>query len=234
MRAPLPHRLVAGLAALVLPLTAAACGDDDGDADPAPTSTTTTAPSSTTTEAVTTTTEPDPELVPLLLEADDLPDGFVAGDGVDDTVTTFCVGTDAAAGLRATARAVRGFGLAGGGQAVVQLVFRFTDDDAAAFVAQAEDAFEACHEFPGDAGLTFAYEPLAASVTEAVDGRVDAWAGRHGTSIGSERFTVQTVVAHRGDVGVLVSVLGVDLPRAELDALAATAFDAAIGRLAAG
>src|SRR5690606_13848429 len=101
------HRLRPLLLVLAVLAAAGACRDDDQRTAP---TTTPPATSTTTTEApwATTTTVPE-DLAPLLLTDGDLPDDFVASDGVDDTITSFCVGQDAAAGLRASSRAVVGF-----------------------------------------------------------------------------------------------------------------------------
>ncbi len=61
-----------------------------------------------------------------------------------------------------------------------------------------------------------------------------ASASRYGTSVGSGRLTVDVAVARQGDLGILVAVLGVDLPRADLDTLATQAFAAAVARLSDG
>lgn len=209
--------------ALVVAATAA-CGGDGGD--PAPTTTSsTTAP---TTETTTTLggADADPDLAARLLEPADLPSGFSASDAVDDTITAFCAGEDAAGGLQASARVARGFTRSSGGASVIQLAFRFRDDGAAAFVAQAEAILERCDSVPDVTGLAFEYEPLTPEVEAPLEGASDALAGRYGVNVGSGSLTIDLVVLQQGDIGQLVAVLGVDLPRAELDALATAAFTA--------
>ena len=68
---------------------------------------------------------------------------------------------------------------------------------------------------------------MAATLTAA-----DAAAGRFGTSVGSGDLTVEIAVLAEGDIGALVAVLGLDEPCADLDALAETAFAAAVEKLA--
>ena len=55
--------------------------------------------------------------------------------------------------------------------------------------------------------------------------------GRHGVSVGSASLSIDVLVMHRGDIGELVAVLGLDLGRDQLDALAQQAFGAAIAKL---
>lgn len=169
-------------------------------------------------------------LDPLALEEADLPDGFSTSDTVDDTITAFCVNEDATAGLRASDRAVRGFTRSPAGASVIQLVFRFEDDGAARFVNQARAILERCNEVPDIGGLAFTYDELGTGLDEAVAAIADDHVGRHGTSVGSGDLTIDLLVFHHGDVGQLVAVLGLDLPRAELDDLARTAFEAAAAK----
>lgn len=212
------------MAALLL----VACSSDD-DAGPSTTTTVETTSSSASSTGV----DDDPTLEGHLLDAGDLPEGFVAAPGgVDDTITAFCAGEDATAGLSATGRAAVAFTRTPPGASVIQLVFRFEDDDAAAFVAAADAILERCSEVPDFTGLAFTYEPLTTEVADALAG-ADAAAGRHGTSMGSERLTIDVAVVRHGDVGQLVAVLGVDLQRAELDELARSTFAAALARAAA-
>ena len=167
----------------------------------------------------------------VLLTAADLPDGFEPAAG-DDTITTFCAGQDAAAGLRATDRQVAAFARQPSGASVIQVVLRLEADGAQRFVEQAGELLQSCSEIPDAAGLAFAYEPVSepvATALEAVPGTVSGY----GTSVGSGSLTVQVAAARRGEVAVLVAVLGVDQPRAELDALAVEVFDAALARLPA-
>lgn len=221
------HR--AARAALVaLALVAAACssGDDDAGPDPAtPASTTTTVE-----EGPPTTTEAG-SLASLVLTADDLPEGFALSDDVDDTVTTFCAGQDATAGLRATAREVVGFTRTPAGASVVQLVLRFADDGATGFVEQAGSLLEGCDEVPDATGLAFTYEPVSAPLAELL-APLDGSAARYGTSFGSGNLTLNVVVLRQGDIGQLVAVLGLEQDRADLDALAEAALGEAIERLA--
>ena len=79
-----------GLCRLTLLATLAlvGCNDDGGPA------TTTSSDSTSSTIA-----PDDPTLEPLLLTAADLPEGFTPTEDVADTVTTFCAGQDATAGM---------------------------------------------------------------------------------------------------------------------------------------
>lgn len=199
--------------------TTTGCTDDE---DPAPASTTTTsaAPAD------------DPELEGLALSAADLPAGFGPSPDVDDTITSFCANEDAAAGLRASGRMVRGFTREGGGASVIQLAFRFEDDGAATFVAQAGEILERCSGVPDGTGLAFEYQALAPELDARIADGTDAHAGRYGTSVGSGNLTVDLVAFARGDVAQLVAVLGLQQPRADLDALARTAFEAALAKSA--
>ena len=122
---------------------------------------------------------------------------------------------------------MRGFTRDGGGASVIQLLFRFHDDDAAAFVAQARDILDRCSNVPDATGLAFAYDALAPDLEALLSSGSDEHVGRHGTSVGSGNLTVDLAVLRRGDIAQLVAVLGLELPRADLDALAASAFDAA-------
>ncbi len=203
--------------------SAAGCTDDDPKPDP--TTTTTTAAAPTTTGPP---TGQDPALEARALAVGDLPPGFVASADVDDTITSFCANEDAAAGLRASARTVRGFKQAEGGASVIQLAFRFEDDGAATFVAQAAEILDRCSGVPDATGLAFEYEPLAPELDALAGASTDGHTGRYGASVGSGNLTVDLVVFSVGDVAQLVAVLGLQQPRAELDALAATAFNAAI------
>lgn len=210
--------------ALVVTATGA-CDDGRGDADPTTTASTA-ARSTTATDA----TDADPDLAARLLEPADLPSGFTASDAVEDTITAFCAGEDAAGGLQASARVARGFTSAGGGTSVIQLAFRFRADGAATFVAQAEAILERCSGVPDATGLAFEYEPLPPEVDAPVAAASEAHTGRYGVNVGSGSLTIELVVMQQGDIGQLVAVLGVDLPRADLDALAITAFTAAVAR----
>ena len=197
---------------------------DDGEADP----TTTTS----TTEVVTSDTiaPDDPTLEPLLLTEEELPEGFTTNEDVDDTITTFCAGQDATAGLAAEGRAIVGFTRTPSGASVIEVVFRFTEGGAAQFVEQAEELLTSCSDVPDATGLAFTYEPVSPAVAAAL-APADAAASRFGTSVGSGDLTVQVAVLEEGGVGALVAVLGLDEPRDDLDSLARTAFAAAVAKL---
>jgi hypothetical protein len=216
----MPRRLLTALIAAGLCL-AAACSDG------APTSA---APDSSTSAPTSTTTAGAP-VDHLLIEASDLPAGFEPSGSVDDTITAFCAGEDAAAGLQASSRAVGGFQRTGGGASVVQLAFRFRDDDATTFVAQAAAALDRCDSVPDLSGLAFEYQPLAPELEAVLAEGTDGHTGRYGTSVGSGKLTIDVAVVRHGEVGELIAVLGVDLPRPDLDALAAPAFSAVVARL---
>lgn len=215
------HRRTPSLVAVLLAIGAltTACNGDD---EPAP---------STTTEASTSTTAADAELAAHLLAVGDLPSGFEVAAEVDDTITTFCANEDATAGLRASAREVRGFTRTGGGASVLQVAIRFDDDGAARFVDQASAILDRCSEVPDVTGLAFTYEPLAAGLDAPFAGRADAVVGRYGVNVGSGQLSIDLVVLRTGDVGQLVAVLGLDVQRQDLDALAAAAFEAVAKRL---
>ena len=201
-------------------LAISSCTDDDADS----TSTTSDTGSSSTIAP------DDPELEPLLLTAADLPDGFTATVDVADTVTSFCAGQDAAAGLRAEGRAIVAFTRAPEGASVIEVVFRFEDDGAATFVDQAGQILTSCSEVPDATGLAFTYEPLSAPVADTLASADDA-ASAFGTSVGSGDLRVELAAVAEGDLGALIAVLGLDQPRADLDALASTAFEAALAKL---
>lgn len=215
------HRRTPSLVAVLLAVgaLAPACNGDD---EPA---------ASTTTEASTSTTAVDAALAAHLLEVGDLPPGFEPAADVDDTITTFCANEDATAGLQASAREVRGFTRTGGGASVLQVAIRFDDDGASRFVDQASAILDRCSDVPDASGLAFTYEPLAAGLDAPVVERADALVGRYGVNVGSGQLSIDLVVLRTGDVGQLVAVLGLDLPRADLDALAAAAFEAVARRL---
>ena len=202
-------------AAVLVVLGLAACSDDD--AGPATT---------TTAEATTTSLGSDPALDALLVQAGDLPAGFVPSEDIDDTITAFCAGEDAAAGLQATGRALAGYTREPAGASVIHLAFRFRPGDGARFVDQATQILERCSNVPDATGLAFAYEPAAPELEAALAG-TDAFVARHGTSAGSGSLGIDVAVFRHGDVAQLVAVLAVDTPRAELDALAVAAVTAA-------
>ena len=209
------------LIAVVLASTAA-CTDDD-----APAASSTSASSSSTTAA---TVADDPTLSALLLTADDLPGGFDSSGDIDDTITAFCAGQDAAAGLQASGRAIVAFQRTPPGASVIELVFRFENDGAGQFVAQADDLLAGCSDVPDATGLAFTYEPVSAEVAASLAGEEPS-TSRYGTSFGSGNLTINVAVVQRGDLGALVAVLGLDLPRAELDALTTAAFAGAVEQL---
>jgi hypothetical protein len=219
MRPPAP-RVVALLLSVLL-LVAAACSDDDGGSGGPATS-------STTESSI---PPDDPELEPLLITAADLPGSYAAVEDVGDTVTTFCAGEDATAGLQASGRAIVGFNRTTPGASVIHLVFRFREGDGPRFVQQAGEVLDRCSAVPDLTGLAFRYEPVA----EPVEGTLvdtDQHVTRFGISVGSESFTEQIAVFRHGEVAQLIAVLGADLPRADLDALATAAFGAAVARSA--
>lgn len=201
---------------VLLATVGVACSDDDGATDPG---------TPTTVEAG---AAQDPELVALLVAADDLPEGFGPSEDVDDTVTSFCANEDAAAGLRASGRAIAGFTRQPAGASVIHLVFRFRDDDAARFVQQATDILGRCSNVPDAGGLAFEYSPPSDAIEQAMTG-TDAHVARHGTSVGSGSLAVSIAVFHQGDLGHLVAVLAVDTDRPEVDDLALAAVQAAAG-----
>lgn len=206
--------LLAGAAVVLV----AGCSDGDPDSS----STTTTAGPSTETTA-----EP---LAQQLIDESALPPEFRAADDIDDTITSFCAGEDATAGLSASARVIAGFNRQAPASSVVQVVFRFEGDDAAEFVAQTRAILDRCSEVPDLTGLAFAYEPASEAIT-GILASTDAHASSYGTSVGSGALTVNIAVFHRGKVGELVAVLGIDLPRSELDDLTGAALGAAVDRL---
>lgn len=219
-------RLLASLAALSL-LAPIAGGCSSDDASPP----STTAPGPTTESVPDTTSATDPELQALMLVAADLPSGFTDSAEVDDTITSFCAGEDATAGLQAASREVRGFTRSVGGASVIQLAFRFRDDGAERFVVQAGAILDRCRGVPDATGLAFEYEPLSAEVEASLGAAADAHVGRYGVNVGSGSISINLVVLRDGDVGQLVAVLGLDLPRPELDALAQATFTAVRAKL---
>ena len=196
---------------------------DDGDGGPS----STTAEGSTSSSTI---VPDDPELEALLLTAADLPDGFTATEDVADTVTSFCAGQDATAGLRAEGRAIVGFTRTPAGASVIEVVFRFEDDGASSFVDQAEELLTSCSDVPDATGLAFTYEPLSSAVAESL-AAADTSASAFGTSVGSGDLNVEVAAVSHGDLGALVAVLGLEQPRADLDSLASTAFEAAVAKL---
>ena len=215
---PRPRVLLGLLVALAL---VACSDDDDGGAEP----------SSTTGSTASAIAPDDPTLEPLLLTADDLPAGFAATEDVADTVTSFCAGQDATAGLQADGRAIVGFTRTPAGASVIEVLFRFDDDGAATFVDAAEELLISCSEVPDATGLAFTYEPGSEAVATSLSD-ADHAASAFGTSVGSGGLHVEIAAVAEGELGALVAVLGLDQPRADLDALASSAFEAAIAKLA--
>ncbi|HJR25354.1 MAG TPA: hypothetical protein VJ804_07770 [Acidimicrobiales bacterium] len=209
-----PHRLRAALLAALL-VAGAACSDDDDTA--------------TTTTPTTATTVADPALDAVLVRQEELPAGFEPSPDVDDTITAFCAGEDAAAGLQATGRALAGYRRQPEGASVIHLVFRFRTGDAERFVDQAAAILDRCSEVPDTTGLAFTYTPAAPAVDAALAG-TDAHVARHGVSIGSGNLAIDIGVFRYGEVGELVAVLAVDATRDALDGLSAQAFAAASAR----
>ena len=218
-----PRRVLAisVLAALLM-----ACTGDDGAA---PTTTTVSAPETTTSAPA----ADDPALRALLLTPADLPAGFAPSADVDDTVTSFCAGQDAAGGLRATGRELVGFTRTPPGASVIHLAFRFTGTGAADFVDQAEALFSTCSDVPDITGLAFTYSPLSPALEAVLAAGTQRHVARYGVSVGSGNLTVDIAVIQQDDVGILVAVLGLEQDRAALDELANAAFAAAIARLGA-
>ena len=212
-----PARAAVLLAAVALALLPA-CSDDDP-----------TATSTTTTTAAATQTTAD-ALSRRLIDLSALPGGFRAAGDIDDTITAFCAGEDATVGLSASERVLAGFQRDEPGSSVVQLVFRFEDDDAAAFVAQTAAIIDRCSEVPDLSGLAFDYEPVSEVLTNIL-AATDGHASGYGTSIGSGNLTVNIAAFHRGSIGQLIAVLGIGLARHELDELARAALTAAAERL---
>lgn len=216
-------RSVALVATLMALLAAGAgCSDDNSSRSATPT----------TLGSTTTSLGTDPELEAMLLEPADLPPGFSVETGADgaDTISSFCLTEDPAAGLQASGRALVRMRRDPLGVALLQLVFRFRGDGAGTFVQQAEDIFERCNEVPDGQGLAFSYEPAAAGIDETLAG-TDGAVARFGASVGSGSFSENIAVFRRGDVAQLVAVLALDTPRAEVDALAEAAVRAAVARL---
>jgi hypothetical protein len=216
------HRTSALSILLVASLLGGACQSDGGSPS------TTTAPATTTTQAEE--AEQDAALAAMMLGPADLPEGFTASTSIDDTVTAFCAGEDATAGLQASAREIRGFTRDGGGASVIQLAFRFRDAGAATFVEQADGILDRCSGVPDSTGLAFDYDALDPTVDSAA-AAAEQHIGRHGINVGSQRLSIDVVVLRQGDVGQLLAVLGLDLPRPELDQLAATTLQAVAGKL---
>ena len=206
MRRPIRLRAVGLVVVLGL---AVGCSDDD--ASPSTDSTTTTV---------------DAALERVLVDQADLPPGFAPSDAIDDTITAFCAGQDAAAGLQATARALAGYRRQPEGASVIHLAFRFRVGDATRFVQQAGRILGECSEVPDATGLAFTYSPAAAELDTALAG-TDEHVTRYGVSVGSGNLAIDIGVFRYGEVGELIAVLAVDTPRADLDALAVTAFTAA-------
>ena len=222
MRCPTSRRLLLVVALLI---GSAACSDDS----PSTASTTTSPTSSTSLPPAAN----DPALRPRLVLAEDLPAGFATSPKVDDTVTTFCIGEDAAAGLQASARALVAYTRTPPGASVIHLVFRFRDGDATKFVDQATAILGRCNNVPDATGLAFAYEPASAEL-EAVLAGTEGHVASYGTSAGSGVLTINVAVFRRGDLGELVAVLTKDEGRDATDGLALAAYTAAVARMVTG
>lgn len=220
------RRSLAAVAAAALLATTMACSDDD---EPGATTDPTRQASGPTTSSTADEESAGEAVDDRLLTVEDLPPGFEQADEVDDTITSFCVSEDATAGLSASARAATAFARQPQGMSVVQLVFRFEDGGANRFVEQADAILERCQEVPDFSGLAFSYEPVSADVAAALE-RSDSSTARFGTSVGSEELLLDVAVFAHGDVAQLVAVLGVGLPREELDTVAAQVFEAATAR----
>lgn len=223
------RRRGAAAALALLAVTALACTSDD-DPGASTTSSTSSSTSSSTTASTTTSVPGDADLAARLVAAADLPAGFAPDADVDDTITAFCAGQDAAAGLQASGRAIVGFTRTPPGASVIQLAFRFDGNGAAQFVEQAEALLTSCSDVPDATGLAFTYEAVNAPVAAALAG-VESAASRYGVSVGSGTLTLDVAVLQQGDLGTLVAVLGLDQPRDALDELAVAAFTAAVERL---
>ena len=212
--------LRAATVALVLVVVAGACSHGHGHGAARSTSTTATSvlPNA-----------DDAGLRATQVQAGDLGTGYLQDTSSNNTVTSFCFGQDAAQGLRATARAYVGYGRSPAGAAVLQLTFRFAPGDAARFVAQADQMFSTCSGVPDIQGHAFTYQPTTAAVDGAL-AATDAHTSRFGVSVGNGNLTEEAAFFHRGDIGVLIAVVTNQLPRADTDALATTAFAAAVRR----
>jgi hypothetical protein len=109
------------------------------------------------------------------------------------------------------------------------MVFHFRTGDGARFVDQAGEVLDRCSNVPDIHGLAFAYSPVDPSVDAALAG-TDDHVARFGQSAGNGNLSEEIAVFRHGDIATLVAVLAVSAPRADLDALAATAFRAAATR----
>jgi len=215
-----PSVRAVAVAILLVVLVAACSNDHNGNGGGGSTSTSATA----------TSVLPDANdkaLQATQVQAGDLGDGFIQSTSSNNTVTSFCFGQDAAQGLRATARAYVGYGLAPRG--VLQLTFRFRKGDAARFVAQADQMFSTCSGVPDIQGHAFTYQPSTPSVDAALKG-TDSHTSRFGVSVGNGNLTEEAAFFQKGDIGVLIAVVTDQVDRADTDALAAAAFAAAVRR----
>ena len=151
---------------------------------------------------------------------------------VGDTVTTFCVGEDATAGLQASGRAIAGFARTPPGVSVLQVVFRFEDDGAATFVQQAGEILGRCNEVPDAHGLAFTYKDAPARARQRPWPERTRHVATDGVSVGSGSLRSIVGVFRRGDLG---STGGRPCGRpssADADAVALAAFTAAAARVA--
>jgi hypothetical protein len=217
-----PTSVLAALLAGALAVSGACSGDDHRSTPDLSSTTSTELPS-----------RNDPALQPYLLGAGDLPAGFAASTATDNTVTTFCAGQDAVAGLRATARAFAAFSRTPAGAAVVHLIFRFRAGEATTFVDQSMAILDTCSNVPDIRGLAFAYDPSTPAVDAALAG-TDGHVSRHGTSVGKGNLSEDVAMFRQGDVGELVAVLTDGQARDQTDALALAAFTAAVKKAPAG
>jgi hypothetical protein len=216
-----PRSVCAVTVALVLVVLAGACSHGDGGGGRSASTSTSTTATSVLPDAQ------DPALAATQVQASDLGEGFLQSTSSNNTVTSFCIGQDATQGLRATARAYVGFGRAPAG--VLQLTFRFRKGDAERFVAQADQMFRTCTGVPDIQGHAYDYAPVSPDV-EAVLAGTDGFSARYGVSVGNGNLKENAAFFRKGDIGVLIAVLTDQQDRAATDALARTAFTAAVRR----
>jgi hypothetical protein len=171
----------------------------------------------------------DPTLQATQVQGSDLGACFAPNLSENNTVTTFCVGEDAVQGLAASGRAYTAYSRTPSGAGVLELTFRFHPGDGARFVSQADVIFSACSGVPNIQGQAFTYEPTTAAVDATLNG-TDHHTSRYGVSVGNGTLIEETGIFHKGDIGVLVAVVTNGGTRAETDALAVTAFTAAVRR----
>jgi hypothetical protein len=216
-----PRSVRAVTVALVVVVLVGACSHDHEGSSARSTSSTSTTATSVLPDVQ------DPALRATQIQASDLGTGFLENDSSNNTVTSFCVGQDAAQGLRATARSYVGYGRAPAG--VLQLTFRFRKGDAAKFVSQADQMFSTCSGVPDIQGQAYTYEPVTSAVDAALAG-ADGHSARYGVSVGNGNLKEEAAFFHKGDIGVLIAVVTNQQERADTDSLALTAFAAAVRR----